>query len=619
MENTALSVASQEITPPHLLTEAQKQSLYALLWQGFEEPFRRGIAVPLAAVSQYLTDQGMLPANDSSPEATVKRLLAPWKEIQLSSAETNGTRQWFVSMAEKQTDSSLPSFSAIELLPSTMACFHWERTGDAEPATPEDTQQLAQDYRLAQQYHLFRPNGDGYQFPLTPKNQQHQPMIGILRPNKYHKEGWVLAYAGTDRFPSAPMSLSPSAPVSANQLPMTRENQIFLSEQTLRCFNREVYGDENLPVETLAKKISADYDQARQAGAIRKRHDTFTFPLSLADPKGRILFATIKHTPGRAYKWSINYAGPIHPGEELEYFAYLGHWDNFLSVLSAMALPEVWDFPGMAPKMLLRKYIQYTFYRLRRENKVCISEDNTFAAFNTGLVDAHYCEIYACFGPNPDAQPNRPLWRHIGFCTAGSEILGKRLVSTFAPPAAAAYFDRSAPPFFDITRKIYPDYQHILLERIHRLPLGFLRANCQDAPHILNLLDALAQRSGNLQELYSLLRQQICGTPHIYKRLSSRIDDAIVLAEKQVRWNYKLAIPCYFPAKDALSMLLPLSLEKETKPDCGLVVELTPAGNYQGQTILTLQQAYIDARLLCRLSREWLDIQAITAAAQASA
>ena len=37
-----------------------------------------------------------------------------------------------------------------------------------------------------------------------------------------------------------------------------------------------------------------------------------------------------------------------------------------------------------------------------------------------------------------------------------------------------------------------------------------------------------------------------------------------------------------------------------------LVVEQTQSGNYQGQTILTLDQAYIDARLLCRLNSEWL-------------
>ena len=52
--------------------------------------------------------------------------------------------------------------------------------------------------------------------------------------------------------------------------------------------------------------------------------------------------------------------------------------------------------------------------------------------------------------------------------------------------------------------------------------------------------------------------------------------------------------------------MLPLGLTDEETPDVALVVELTHSGNYQGQTILTLPQAYIDARLMCRLSSDWL-------------
>ena len=55
-----------------------------------------------------------------------------------------------------------------------------------------------------------------------------------------------------------------------------------------------------------------------------------------------------------------------------------------------------------------------------------------------------------------------------------------------------------------------------------------------------------------------------------------------------------------------MSLILPLCLVDEEVPDVALVVEQTHSGNYQGQTILTLAQAYIDARLLCRLNSEWL-------------
>ena len=89
-------------------------------------------------------------------------------------------------------------------------------------------------------------------------------------------------------------------------------------------------------------------------------------------------------------------------------------------------------------------------------------------------------------------------------------------------------------------------------------------------------------------------------------RIQNRIKDSIELAKKRVSRNYKTAIPSYFPKRNSMSLMLPLCLVDEERPDVALVVEQTPAGNYQGQTILTLAQAYIDARLLCRLNSEWL-------------
>ncbi|MCQ4951047.1 DUF3825 domain-containing protein, partial [Bittarella massiliensis (ex Durand et al. 2017)] len=83
---------------------------------------------------------------------------------------------------------------------------------------------------------------------------------------------------------------------------------------------------------------------------------------------------------------------------------------------------------------ILVRYIKYTFYRLKQEGKVCILEregPREFAAFNTGLVDHTYEEIYACFLPN--AQPEKTPWAFDCFCSAGSRGAGKRLVDSFNP------------------------------------------------------------------------------------------------------------------------------------------------------------------------------------------
>lgn len=60
-----------------------------------------------------------------------------------------------------------------------------------------------------------------------------------------------------------------------------------------------------------------------------------------------------------------------------------------------------------------------------------------------------------------------------------------------------------------------------------------------------------------------------------------------------------------------MSLMLPLSLQDDARADAALIVEATHSGNYQGQTILTMQQAYLDARLVCRPDSEWLNTSLI--------
>ena len=44
----------------------------------------------------------------------------------------------------------------------------------------------------------------------------------------------------------------------------------------------------------------------------------------------------------------------------------------------------------------------------------------------------------------------------------------------------------------------------------------------------------------------------------------------------------------------------------EGRVDLALVVERQPSGAYQGQTILTLDMAYTDSRLVARPDSDWL-------------
>lgn len=55
-----------------------------------------------------------------------------------------------------------------------------------------------------------------------------------------------------------------------------------------------------------------------------------------------------------------------------------------------------------------------------------------------------------------------------------------------------------------------------------------------------------------------------------------------------------------------MSMMLPLCLEDDDHIDAALVVKKNPSGSYQGQTVLQLDRAYLDARLVCKPYTDWL-------------
>ena len=179
-------------------------------------------------------------------------------------------------------------------------------------------------------------------------------------------------------------------------------------------------------------------------------------------------------------------------------------------------------------------------------------------------------------------------------------------------PQPASYFERKEDLLFDLEKELHTDFDHILLDNVSRLPLPFLQEESRGIPAAQSMLEQIqnTNESAAKRTLYSELSGVIADTPRLYNRLRNRVEDAIELAKKQVRWNFKTAIPCYFPTRNVMSLMLPLSLQYDGRADAALVVELTRSGNYQGQTILTLQQAYLDARLLCRPNSEWLNTEA---------
>jgi len=289
-----------------------------------------------------------------------------------------------------------------------------------------------------------------------------------------------------------------------------------------------------------------------------------------------------------------------HPSAQLFNWAHFPTFSTLIADLKKLALPECWIYGATD---VLDNYLRYTFDRLQLEKKLCTREE--CAAFNTGLVDEKYEYIHMFFNKNSRIHPE---WRFAGFAVAGERGLGKVILQNFNPlPAKAEFFEDISECIYDMT--LGPpicDYEHILIERLDRLPEAFLIENC---PQGFSLLPGAALedlgREG-LRAYYENLRTAYRKDDKMTRRLKSRLNDAVALAMRKAEWNYRVAVPIYFPLKKKISLLLPLALVDDDVVDMALVVEKADSGVYIGNTVLTLEKAYNDARLIARPDSGWL-------------
>ncbi|MFD0702999.1 DUF3825 domain-containing protein [Slackia equolifaciens] len=257
---------------------------------------------------------------------------------------------------------------------------------------------------------------------------------------------------------------------------------------------------------------------------------------------------------------------------------------------------------------ILKSYICTTFFRLESEGKICIAPDRSFAAFNTGLVNKRYDDIYACFERNSSTWIDEWEWKFAGFTASGRRGLGKRLVELFNPlPEPAEYFSRKEDLLYDLDKDLIIDDDHVLIDNMSRLPLDFLAEELRGDDDAMDLIDEIrAADVAGKRRLYKELGDILEDDDRLFRRVRARLNEAVETAKKRVRWNFKTAIPSYYPRGNTMSLLLPICLMDDEVADAALVVQLMPSGNYQGQTILTMRQAYTNARLICRPDSDWL-------------
>lgn len=256
------------------------------------------------------------------------------------------------------------------------------------------------------------------------------------------------------------------------------------------------------------------------------------------------------NNPNTTYTYSGN-RNNTEQSEEDKYFNI--DWSQYVDLLSSIAMKERWTSPEFPYKKILINYISHTYDKLKTDKEVVITD--RYGLFNTGLYTDYYQEIYALYIDN-----------NIYFVTE-YELVRRGIEER---PHRANYFTEPSLLLFDWHYPININYQHMLDDEnnMNRLP------------------------------------DNIKNSPNRIKLLNGAIDEM----KKRVSENYRLAIPQYY--NGTIQLLLPICLQDNTTPDVALVV--TKIGNcYQGHTLLSIEMAYNNARLISKPEANWLSLQSI--------
>lgn len=295
----------------------------------------------------------------------------------------------------------------------------------------------------------------------------------------------------------------------------------------------------------------------------------------------------------------------------MERFAYMGAWSATLPQLAELAEYEPWDFPSRRTAHpsydILRQYLRGTFVRLKEENKILVNTERKLAAFNTGLLSKSFDQIYALFVPNP-VEHSFP-WRFQAFCCAGIGYYGQQLAEAFPElPSAAEYFDDRNDLYMNPHAALHVDTDHLMSDKnLSRLPLSYVESLIAPDTNLYDRYVAYRDDSSmSNANFYQAISKILAQNVNFYRRYRGGINSAADIAMTRVKADYKVALPIWHITQGTFSFLLPLCLTSSGAADVALVVERVNPTTYQGKTLLTLTQAYHDARLLCRQDGGWL-------------
>ena len=367
-------------------------------------------------------------------------------------------------------------------------------------------------------------------------------------------------------------------------------------------------------------------------------HSSFVLQNGKRGQYGAPVFVGLRNDQYAEGHWYVEFAGlkAKSLNKVFRTHVYIDSSRDFLQELAEIALPEKWTYAPVSqhPFYILSSYFHFTYYNAWFRNMIVESSAGNLKVFNTGLVNYNYRPIYCLLGLTANVCPGAKTskkWAFKGFAVSGEGPLGKEITKWFPNsqlPTRIEYFKSLNDLFLNPQAEINTDFSHILIDNISRLPAEIFinaatRAYMADVERIVNDMENRDKKISG--QGYKQMKEYLQENDGFLRAVCAMLSDAVEVARNRASWNYKTAVPVYYPAKDCISLLLPLNLthiydhsQAAARPDVALVVSKQPSGNYQAETIFTLDMSYLDARLVTRPDSDWLNVEAISSVSEES-
>lgn len=348
------------------------------------------------------------------------------------------------------------------------------------------------------------------------------------------------------------------------------------------------------------------------------------------------------HRGIKGYGWYYDYItyenAPIEIYDKKDWLELWSdfNWEDVYPRISNQTLEEKWSFGERNDYSILRNYLNYIFAHQWSNGAVGFSKNQRYAAFNTGLPDkSTYKYIYAFYEKIESDTKRHPLvftpqYRLKNFVLSDRGGDGKILKMNIHPlPPPPQFFEaRSATvwelDFNDNNQPTMPGFDdtHILIQRCDRLPLEFYRRAAYSSERFQNILNAETSEGQKFKEIRDFLRPVYdnrdkvdADVTQVYQELYDMLDRVISKAIRRLSWNWRAVVPCYNPEREESCFLLPVSFCDPNRPDRAMIASIHEVDGdvvYHIHTVLPLEWAYLDARLVCRPESEWLAADSIT-------